>query len=392
VRFQTLLAGGAALASTLLAEPALGATVGVSSSINEPAIAYKAVVGEINDVSVVEGPGGVFTFTDLSTSVTPETTECVSISSNVVRCELAEPVPVQVFTKDGADSVSVDVVGSLSAFVAGGSGNDTLRGGGTMEGGLGDDRLVGQSGKQYLVGGEGADSLEGGPGEDTLIGGAGTDVMAGGPGKDYVSYLDHRGRVRISLDGRANDGALGEHDWVQADVESAEGSFGPTTFIGNAGSNTFFSFSNGGVVRTEAGDDLVVSITGDGPDVVWGGPGDDRLYGGTGRNVLLGGRGDDVIFGWGRADLIHGGRGNDFLNGGQGADNLAGGRGRDHLVGGPQNDTLRGGPGRDRLLGDSGADVLYTRDRNRERVNGGLGEDRASVDPIDRLFSVEALF
>ena len=392
---KTLRTGGAVLGWILLAQPALGATVGVSiSPSTEPAIFFDAAVGEANDVSVVAGPGSAFTFTDLNAPITPQTTECASISPNSVRCELAEPVPVLVFTKDGADSVSVDLVGFFSVFVHGGSGNDTLRGGGDMRGGLGDDRLIGGMGrqKQALWGGEGADSLEGGPGEDSLIGGAGTDVIAGGPGKDTVSYLDRRGRVRISLDGVANDGALGEHDWVRADVESASGSFGPTTFIGNTGPNTFFSVSSGGVVRAGAGDDRVFSLTGDGPDVVWGGPGDDRLDGGWGRNVLLGGAGDDVLSGWGGADSIGGGPGNDFLNGYSGADKLRGGRGRDRMSGGPQNDILRGGPGRDRLLGDSGADILYARDRNRERVDGGHGEDRARVDPIDSLFSVEVLF
>jgi hypothetical protein len=62
------------------------------------------------------------------------------------------------------------------------------------------------------------------------------------------------------------------------------------------------------------------------------------------------------------------------------------------LSGGSQNDILRGGPGRDHLFGDSNADVLYARDRNRERVDGGRGVDRARVDPVDGLFRVEALF
>jgi hypothetical protein len=44
------------------------------------------------------------------------------------------------------------------------------------------------------------------------------------------------------------------------------------------------------------------------------------------------------------------------------------------------------------LFGDSNADVLYARDRNRERVDGGRGVDRARVDPVDGLFRVEALF
>jgi Ca2+-binding RTX toxin-like protein len=389
-----------------LAQPALGATAWLSRDDGELRIHYEADVGEINNVTIVEDPDGVYLITDLNAAIVARA-GCTSISPNSVRCEVGPGRPdgsgrddrAQIYTNDGPDNVFVD---SPSASVFGGAGDDTLtasRTGAALFGELGDDHLVGLSGGVGLYGGEGADSLQGGPRNDGLEGGAGTDVIAGGAGKDTVSYIDHTVPVRINLDGRANDGAAGENDWVKGDVEDAYGGRGATIFNGNAGPNTFVSFSDDGdVVRMGAGDDTVYvagfqcRCAGDGPDAVWAGAGDDQIEGGKGRNVLVGGAGDDVLFGHGRADVIRGGPGNDDVNGNSGADRLYGGRGKDRLSAGSENDILRGGPGRDHLLGRGGADIFYARDRNKDRVNGGHGPDRARVDFIDELFSIEALF
>jgi Ca2+-binding RTX toxin-like protein len=376
MRIQMLLAGAAALASTLLAQPALGANVGVTREDDFPLIVYEAAVGEINDVSIVEAPEGIFTITDLNAAITPQTAECTSISPNAVRCAFGpdeqEEAEVEVLAKDGADTV--DVV-SYGAFVAGGPGPDTLSGtrhAQTLWGGLGDDRLVGRSGTQELEGGQGADSLDGGLGEDTLEGGAGTDVIAGGPGNDIVAYTDHRAPVKITFDGRANDGSVGENDWVRADVESVFSGRGPTTFIGDAHRNEFYG--------------------GDERDFVAAGAGDDSIFAGGGPDVLSGGTGDDVLSGFFGADVIRGGPGNDFLKGQRGADDLDGGRGNDDVSGGPGNDIVRGAAGHDHLFGGVGADLFYARDRNRDIVRGGPGQDEARIDVIDRLFRVEVFF
>jgi Ca2+-binding RTX toxin-like protein len=369
---KKLLGVSAALAWMFLAQPALGATVSIFEDTDETVVLYEAGAGEINDVSAVEAPEDVFTITDLTAAITPQT-GCTSISPNTVRCDVGRgPNEVRVFTKDGADSVVAD---SWGAFVHGGAGPDTLTATSdsqTLVGGLGDDKLVGLSELQELYGGRGADSLDGGRGVDILDGGAGPDVIAGGPGHDLVLYYNHTAPVRISLDGRANDGAAGEGDWLRADVESAAGSRGPTTFIGNAGPNEFYGRNERDVVRLRAGNDYATS--------------------GGGRDVLSGGPGDDLLEGNTEGDLIRGGRGNDFLTGDEGADDLGGAGGSDRLEGGSANDVLRGGPGRDRLSGHGGTDVLYAQDRNRDRVSGGADRDRAQVDPLDALWSVEALF
>jgi len=370
MRSHSLLAGGVALAWMLLAQPAFGATVGVTRSSGVPHLVYEAAVGEINDVSVVEAPDDVFTITDLGAAITPAATECTSISPSTVRCAVV--AWAYLFTNDGADRVSIR---TFNAHVYGGDGPDTLTGGdfSFLYGEAGNDRLVGGSASDELYGGAGADSLDGGRGSiDFLEGGAGADVIAGGTGFDTVSYSDHSGRIRISLDGRRNDGAAGESDWIRADVEDAAGSRGPTTFIGSAGPNVF-----------EGGDE---------PDVVYAGAGSDEINVYGGRDLVRGGAGGDYLSGDSGADVLLGGPGHDGLRGRQGKDDLRGGSGNDALFGDDGNDMLRGGPGHDNLAGRDGADVLYARDGSWDRVGGGAGHDRAQVDSVDRLFLLEVLF
>ena len=56
----------------------------------------------------------------------------------------------------------------------------------TLDGGAGNDRLVGGTGDDLLLGGEGADRLHGGRGDDNLFGGAGDDQLFGGRGDDNL--------------------------------------------------------------------------------------------------------------------------------------------------------------------------------------------------------------
>jgi hypothetical protein len=144
---------------------------------------------------------------------------------------------------------------------------------------------------------------------------------------------------------------------------------------------------------------------------VVGTEGKDRLVGTAARDVICGlggndvieGRaGNDVVDGGAGKDRLSGGAGNDELNGGDGADRVSGGAGRDTLNGNSGNDTLRGGNGGDTMAGQSGRDRLYgnkgndrmvsSGDRRRgDRVNGGPGRDRATVNRGDRTRSVERL-
>src|SRR4051812_27875268 len=84
-----------------------------------------------------------------------------------------------------------DVVGvrlPLPSEIQGGPGDDNLVGGGgndTILGGAGDDILQGSGGNDLLNGGDGHDQLRGGNGNDLLDGGVGEDALAGNKGADF---------------------------------------------------------------------------------------------------------------------------------------------------------------------------------------------------------------
>jgi hypothetical protein len=159
------------------------------------------------------------------------------------------------------------------ATIGGGSGNDVLEGDQLwLDGGPGNDVLVGGPGTNRLFGEEGEDELRGEGGNDVLNGGFGSDRMEGGPGDD--SFEDGE----TSPPGRAippgDDVALGGE-----------------------------------------GNDLLVLGRGD--DRADGGPGDDELYGEEGNDRLDGGSGDDIVAGEDGADVLNGGEGNDAIRAGR---------------------------------------------------------------------------
>ena len=84
-----------------------------------------------------------------------------------------------------------------------------------------------------------------------------------------------------------------------------------------------------------------------GVDTIVGNAGNDYLEGNAGADTLNGGDGNDKLLGGADADSLLGDAGDDKLYGGQGADLLDGGTGRDELYGGTEGDVLRGGAGVD---------------------------------------------
>jgi|tagenome__1003787_1003787.scaffolds.fasta_scaffold20755079_1 hypothetical protein len=85
---------------------------------------------------------------------------------------------------------------------------------------------------------------------------------------------------------------------------------------------------------------------------------------------------------------LEGRRGNDVISG-QGF----GSQGATHLnlklLGGDQDDTIFGGLGADVISGDAGADNLQTVDGVADTVSGGADGDRADVDALDHVDTVE---
>jgi Ca2+-binding RTX toxin-like protein len=97
-----------------------------------------------------------------------------------------------------------------------------------------------------------------------------------------------------------------------------------------------------------------------------------------------------TIVGTSRGNVLRGTSRKDVICGLGGNDRITGRGGNDVIISGPGRDYANGNSGRDRLYGNAGNDRLVSRDRKiGERLNGGPGRDRATVDTGDRLKSVE---
>ena len=157
----------------------------------------------------------------------------------------------------------------------------------TVEGGGGSDLIAagGRSMRAY-----------GGPGDDRFLPDATTadfveiwrpvvtkrDVVDGGPGVDTVVLANPRrsSPVRVTLDGRADDGEPGEHDNYGADVENVVVSRVRALVVGNRLDNRI-ELEVGGRAHGGRGDDVLVGGT--------------RLIGGRGHDQLLGDAGTRLV-------------------------------------------------------------------------------------------------
>ncbi|KAA1052536.1 FG-GAP-like repeat-containing protein [Azospirillum argentinense] len=244
----------------------------------------------------------------------------------------------------GDGNLTLDLTASGIERVFSGSGNDILTATGSVtlveiNGGAGDDLLVGSAFDDTLRGDAGDDTLFGGAGNDVLVGGGGSNVLFGGAGDDRL-YVDTQ---TASLDG--GDG----NDTVYARYS------GGVTLDLSASIELF----NGSV-----GSDTVTAVNASSAVELIGGDGDDSLTGGAYADSLRGDNGNDWLDGGDGDDTLSGGNGNDWLCGGSGNDTLSGGSGNDTLVGGFGDDSLIGGSGADLFVFSNGGGNDILRDFN----------------------------
>ncbi|MEH3086241.1 MAG: PA14 domain-containing protein [Xylophilus ampelinus] len=325
---------------------------------------------------------------------------------------------------DGGDGIdTASYAGALAGVTvdlgrgrgqSGDADGDILRNIENLEGGSGNDRLIGSA-----IG----NLLDGGAGDDTLEGGAGADTLVGGVGSDTASYGTATAAVRVSLaspNTNTGDAAGDSYDSIEniagSDFDDLlEGDSGNNRLDGGAGNDTLLGGSGEDSMVGGAGTDLadysmatgdltidLAAGTGEGDvaqgDVLQGienlraGSGNDVLRGDAGANVLEGGLGDDRLEGRGGADALIGGAGNDtasYASATEGVvaslinassntgdatgdtyssiENLEGSDYDDRLVGDSAVNRLSGGAGNDYLAGGIGADTL----------DGGAGIDVA---------------
>lgn len=165
------------------------------------------------------------------------------------------------------------------------SGNDLYdgRGGehrGVVDGGTGDDRLIGGDHGDWLIGGRGDDLILAGGGDDLVQGGSGRDALDGGAGYDTLSFLDAWQGVEVDL---ALGTAINRGTSYVRGFEAVVGSVYADTIRGSAAAD---------FLEGAAGDDVLVG--GDGDDVLLGDTGADRLTGGAGNDRFLFSDGDGV--------------------------------------------------------------------------------------------------
>ncbi|OCR01868.1 Oscillin [Oscillatoriales cyanobacterium USR001] len=235
-------------------------------------------------------------------------------------------------SSQGANISSPGYAGQI--LLDGGRGNDTIKAAfatDTMIGGEGDDSLGGIF--NQATGGDGNDTidatgvgtnaaritLDGGAGNDRLLGNVGTvpNFFNAGSGNDFMVF------------GSTGDTLIGDSAGNDTISYSTSVSFTGTTanvisdFLGN---NSITGGQARDSIAAGSGNDILIggrstSTVQDQGDTLSGGDGDDQLFGEFGDDNLIGGNGNDTIFGGPGADTLTGGSGNDtfyYANSGEG--------------------------------------------------------------------------
>lgn len=290
---------------------------------------------------------------------------------------------------------AIDIGTSESLIVNANGGNDQFSATGNLaalitisvDGGAGDDTLLGSNGADVLIGGDNNDFIDSQQGNDVAFGGAGDDVFQWDPGdgNDVLEGQDGSDRLVFNgsaanevIDLSANGGrarltrnlaniVMDLNDIERVDVIALGGT---DTLVVNdmVGTdvntvNLLLASTIGGALGDSAADTVIVNGTaGEDAIVVAGGASGVAVNGlaatvnifaaepSTDRLVVNALAGDDVIdatalLATGIALTLDGGNDDDALLGGEGADVLLGGVGDDVLIGGPGADVLDGGAG-----------------------------------------------
>ena len=208
--------------------------------------------------------------------------QCTMLASDVLNVNFS--YGTSLFDATGVH-VKLKVVATYTnATIYGGLNDDLLMASSgaraTVFGNEGDDEIIAVwSQGSYLEGGLGNDNLIGGLVDDTLIGGKGNDTITGGEGADLIS-------------GGEGDDAV----TATADTNYYNGSK-PDNISGGPGNDTLWgTIADGTIIQAGAGDDVLVSFRG--KSYMYGNEGADRFYTVSNRGdyAVRGGDGDDVAY------------------------------------------------------------------------------------------------
>jgi hypothetical protein len=279
----------AVLALTALAAGGAANAAYAGTASGRPA-QFTAAAGQRNDLTVDAGSGGAVQFSDAGAPISAGPW-CLPIPLGQALCD---PDGDPRATDGGG--VSVDLGdGDDRAMIRWVPGTDTRPGAIRVAGGAGDDRIENSAnGIIRFDGGDGNDTLVTGPTATAyLLGGAGADLMASSADCCAVAgYADHdRAGVRVTLDGKANDGVAHERDDVR--TIGVIGSPGPDVITGDARANSLTGSGGADVLNGGGGDDSInATLDGtqppdapDEPDTVTCGTGNDDVLVDANDNV-----------------------------------------------------------------------------------------------------------
>jgi Ca2+-binding RTX toxin-like protein len=301
----------------------------------------------------------------------------------------SENLVVNMAAGDDAFSATGNLAALIRITVDGGTGNDTILGSNGIDlllGGSDNDFIDGQQGNDVAFLGSGDDTFQWDPGD-------GSDVVEGQDGLDAIVFntsaasenidlsanggrallfrdvgnivmdMDNVETLKLNVFGGADDivvNDLGATDITDVEIDLRVAGVGDAqpdsvTANGGAGGETVEVFASGGVVQilgfaaftriegVEAIDSLIVRGVG-GNDVISA----SALPAGTVLLTLDGGNDNDTLVGTGGVDTLLGGSGDDLVLGGGGGDTIQGNAADDTLDGGAGADLLDGGSGVDR--------------------------------------------
>ncbi|MGY5450609.1 Ig-like domain-containing protein [Agarivorans sp. MS3-6] len=163
--------------------------------------------------------------------------------------DVAEQFEYSIIGDGVIDSTTAELIGVHSDSIDGGDGDEVLVGNSaanTLSGEGGDDALVGYQGDDQLAGGEGSDLLIGGQGNDILTGGDDSDMFAWLDGDDQGTTNDTVTDFTLKADGADAD-VLDLSDLLQGETE--------------ASLESYLSFET---VSTGSGVETIISIDKDG--------------------------------------------------------------------------------------------------------------------------------
>jgi Ca2+-binding RTX toxin-like protein len=368
----------ALVAATSLAGSATAATVEISGST----LTVRGATGEENGLTVSLGASGKIKMNDTEQPISSFPPACANEDgTTAVEC----PMPTKLVVELG-DMPDVFRTGGLPGTVAievyGGPGTDDLHAGldtnaangasRLLDGGDGNDKVIGSDFADTLRGGAGddevkgwggADAVEGGEGNDTLSGDlapdrepttrVGADVVDGGGGLDTFRDYDGNATVAVTMDGAANDGRAGEGDNLKS-LEEID-TFVAGTFDMGEGDEKVLVFSHTLGLTTVRGNGGVDWLEGEAstPERFEGGAGADHLEGGWGDDVIVGGSGQDTILG--------------------------------------DSDEAYCGTFGGNCTVPQGNDVIEARDGEVDLIDCGVGTDRAVVDANDVVANCETV-